>query len=155
MGELTNNIVMAVATGFYAGKIPVAPGTFGSIVGLAFCYLLSRIDTGVAVIVLVVSVLLSCWVAGAAETMMGAKDPGAIVIDEIVGMGVTLVGIPFSWETAAGGFFLFRFFDILKPFPIRYLEKRLPGGLGIVADDVVAGMMATVVLRLLMVVFNS
>lgn len=155
MGELIDNLVMAVATGFYAGKIPVAPGTFGSLVGLAFCYLLSRLDVGAGIIVLAVTAVLSCWVAGAAEAMLGAKDPGAIVIDEIVGMGVTLAGISFSWGTAVGGFLLFRFFDILKPFPIRYLEKRLPGGVGIVADDVVAGVMANVALRLVMVLFNS
>ncbi len=93
--------------------------------------------------------LFAIRVAGEAEKLLNTKDPGCIVIDEIAGMMVTFLGLPFDMVTALAGFLLFRVFDILKPFPIRLLERRLPGGLGVVMDDVAAGVCANVVLRIL------
>jgi phosphatidylglycerophosphatase A len=86
-------------------------------------------------------------VAGEAEKTLGDKDPGCIVIDEIAGMAVTFFALDFSWAVAIAGFALFRFFDVLKPFPIRYLEKRYGGGFGVVIDDVAAGVISNLVLR--------
>ncbi|MGD2272190.1 MAG: phosphatidylglycerophosphatase A, partial [Desulfobacterales bacterium] len=76
------------------------------------------------------------------------EDPGCIVIDEIAGMMIVLVGVPLDWSTVVGGFIIFRLLDIIKPFPIRILERRFSGGFGIVVDDVAAGIMANLALRL-------
>ena len=90
---------------------------------------------------------MAIWIAGEAEKMLGKKDPGCIVIDEIAGMAVTLLAIPFTLQNAIAGFLLFRFFDVLKPPPIRTIDKKVHGGVGIVLDDVIAGVFANLVLR--------
>ena len=139
---------MFLATGAHVGRIPFASGTFGSLVGLPIVYLLSRLDWAVAVILTAILVLFSVRVAHLAELQLKAKDPGCIVIDEIAGMCVTMLGIPLTLNTGIAGFFLFRIFDIIKPPPARQMERRLQGGWGVVMDDVVAGVMANIVLRI-------
>ena len=146
--NLTNKAAVFLATGFYIGKIPLAPGTFGSLIGLPLCFLLAEIQLSAAIIAVLLIIALAIWISNVAERTLERKDPGCIVIDEIAGMVVTLIGLPFNLTTAAIGFILFRILDILKPFPIRILDKRLPGGLGIVADDVVAGIFANVLIRI-------
>ena len=143
-----------LATGFYAGNIPFAPGTFGSLIGLPLCFLLAGINLTAAIFVTVLFIGFAIWIAGTAAKALARKDPGNIVIDEIAGMVVTLTGLPFNLATAVIGFILFRIFDILKPFPIRVLDRRLSGGLGIVADDVVAGIFANILTRLLLYVLD-
>ena len=149
--NLTNKAAVFLATGFYIGKIPLAPGTFGSLIGLPLCFLLAEIQLSAAIIAVLLIIALAIWISNVAERTLERKDPGCIVIDEIAGMVVTLIGLPFNLTTATVGFILFRILDILKPFPIRILDKRLPGGLGIVADDVVAGIFANVLIRILAV----
>jgi phosphatidylglycerophosphatase A len=144
--------VMFLATGAYVGRIPFASGTFGSVVGLPIVYLLSRTDWAVATILTVILVLFSVRVAHLAERQLKAKDPGCIVIDEIAGMCVTMLAIPLSLNTCITGFILFRIFDVIKPQPARLMESRLQGGWGVVMDDVVAGVMANVVLRILVAI---
>ena len=141
-----NQVVDFLATGFYIGKVPVAPGTFGSLPGLLLCWAISGIPASVAAVVGILLIGLAIWVSNEAEKLYGSKDPGSIVIDEIAGMFVTMFGLPFFWKTAAAGFIVFRVLDIIKPFPIRQLEKRLPGGVGVVADDVAAGLMGNILL---------
>ena len=142
--------VMFLATGFYVGNVPLAPGTLGSLIGLPLCFLLAGIQLPPAIILAVLFIGFAVWIAHAAEKILKKKDPGCIVIDEVAGMVVTLIGLPFNLTTAAIGFIIFRILDILKPFPIRTLDKRLPGGIGIVADDVVAGIFANIFLRILL-----
>ena len=149
--NLTNKAAVFLATGFYIGKIPLAPGTFGSLIGLPLCFLLAEIKLSAAIIAVLLIIAVAIWISNVAERTLELKDPGCIVIDEIAGMVVTLIGLPFNLTTATIGFILFRILDILKPFPIRILDKRLPGGLGIVADDVVAGIFANVLIRVLAV----
>ncbi|MFC1577600.1 phosphatidylglycerophosphatase A [Thermodesulfobacteriota bacterium] len=139
-----------LATGFYVGNIPFAPGTFGSLIGLALCFLLAGIHLSAAIIATLLIIGLAVWIADVAAKTLKRKDPGCIVIDEIAGMVVTLIGLPFNLTTALTGFILFRILDILKPFPIRILDKRVSGGLGIVADDVVAGIFANALMRILL-----
>jgi len=139
-----------LATGFYVGNIPFAPGTFGSLIGLALCFLLAGIHLSAAIIAALLIIGLAVWIADVAAKTLKRKDPGCIVIDEIAGMVVTLIGLPFNLTTAVTGFILFRILDILKPFPIRILDKRVSGGLGIVADDVVAGVFANALMRILL-----
>jgi phosphatidylglycerophosphatase A len=139
-----------LATGFYVGNIPVAPGTFGSLIGLPLCYLLAKLQLTAAIIAALLLIGLAIWISNAAEKTLKRKDPGCIVVDEMAGMAVTLIGLPFNLTTVVTGFVLFRILDILKPFPIRVLDKRLSGGLGIVADDVAAGIFSNIIIRMLL-----
>jgi len=138
-----------LATGFYVGKSPFAPGTIGTLWGLPLCFFLAEIKLPLAVVCLALLIALAIWLAHAAEKLLKQKDPGCIVVDEIAGMLVTMVGLPFNLTTASIGYIIFRILDILKPFPIRFLEKRVSGGAGIVLDDVVAGILANLLLRLM------
>lgn len=140
-------IVLFIATGAHVGNIPFAPGTFGSILGLGACYLLSMVSVSVAAIIVTALIVLSVWASEHAERLVGKKDPGSVVIDEVAGMVVTLMGLPFGVVTALSGFILFRLLDILKPHPVRFFQDDLPGGAGIVMDDVAAGIIANIILR--------
>ena len=140
--------VLFLATGFFIGTVPIAPGTFGSIIGLPICLLISRLDILPSVICTILFILFAIWMAAAAEKVLKKKDAGEIVIDEIAGLMVTFVGLPFTLKTAIVGFIIFRIFDILKPFPIRALEKKVAGGPGVVLDDVLAGLYGNLILRL-------
>ena len=140
--------VIFLATGGYAGRIPIAPGTFGSLVGIPIVYVFSRLRIEITAAATVLMVLAAVWVAQAAERVLEVKDPDCIVIDEIAGMCVALFGVPFNWGTCVAGFLLFRFFDILKPPPIRQIERRLKGGWGVVMDDVAAGLLTLVVMQI-------
>jgi phosphatidylglycerophosphatase A len=140
--------VLFVATGFFIGTVPFAPGTFGSLIGLPVCFLLSRLNLLQSVICILVFILFAIGIASVAEKIIKQKDPGQIVIDEIAGLMVTLAGLPFNLKTALAGFIIFRVFDILKPFPIRSLEKRVGGGSGVVLDDVLAGVYGNLIIRL-------
>ncbi len=143
-----NKAVLFLATGFGIGHIPVAPGTFGSILGLPLGFGLAELELPVAIAIAGLFVLGSIWIANDAEKLMQKSDPGCIVIDEIAGMAVTLVGLPVDLIIGLMGFIIFRILDILKPFPIRYLDQRLAGGWGVVMDDVAAGIIANVILRI-------
>ena len=150
--KFRDNAVIFLATGCYVGKIPIAPGTFGSLAGLLICVVLSDICLISAILVTIAVIGFSIWIAGEAEKLIEQEDPGCIVIDEIAGMMVTLLGLPLDLFNATAGFALFRLLDILKPFPIRLLEKRLPGGAGVVADDIIAGIFANILLRIIILV---
>lgn len=139
---------MFVATGAYVGNIPFAPGTFGSMLGLVVCFLLSLASVSVAAMVAVALILVAVWASEHAEKLMGEKDPGGVVVDEVAGMVVTMMGIPFDVVTAISGFVLFRLLDIVKPPPVRFFQDDLSGGAGIVMDDVAAGIIANILLRL-------
>ncbi len=140
--------IILLANGGGIGNIPFAPGTFGSAIAIPLCFLLSRLSLAAAIPCVILFILFAIGVAGRAEKLLNKKDPGCIVIDEIAGMLVTFLGLPFDMVTALAGFLLFRVFDILKPFPIRWLERRLPGGFGVVMDDVAAGVCANAALRI-------
>ena len=141
--------VMFLATGCFVGYIPFAPGTFGTGLGIPLSFFLSKIDLSFAILFTVVLILSAIWIAGEAEKIIEQKDPGAIVIDEIVGFVITLLGLPFNLLTVAAGFLIFRGLDIFKPYPIRLFEKKLSGGAGVVMDDVVAGIFSNLILRVL------
>ncbi len=136
-----------IATGGFLGKIPFAPGTCGALAGLPVAYLLSKLDPRYAIFLLILLILFSVFISHLAESLFDQKDPGDIVIDEIAGMVVALYGLPFSPFYVIFAFVGFRFFDILKPVPIRWIDKQVSGGFGIVLDDVVAGLFTNVILR--------
>ncbi|MGD8343871.1 MAG: phosphatidylglycerophosphatase A [Desulfobacterales bacterium] len=152
--QFRDRLVLLLATGFFIGYVPVAPGTFGTLIGLPLCYLLSGIQIGLSVILVALFIGLSITLASAAEKILSQKDAAQIVIDEIAGLLVTFVGLPFNLQTAVLGFIIFRVFDILKPVPIGWLDTRVSGGSGIVVDDVVAGIYANLVLRVIILVLG-
>lgn len=96
---------------------------------------------------MLIFVLISVWISGKAESLLGHTDPPEIVIDEVAGMAMALSGVPFRPILVIAAFLLFRFFDIWKPFPVNYIERKLPRGWGIVMDDVAAGIIANLVLQ--------
>jgi len=144
-----------LATGFYVGNIPFAPGTFGSLLGLPLCFFLAGIPWPAAITAVALFIALAVWVSNDAARILKRKDPGCIVIDEIAGMMITLVGVPFRLPAVISGFIVFRILDILKPFPIRRIDQRLSGGVGIVADDVVAGVFANIITRILLTIIDG
>ena len=146
--KLRERAVLFVATGFFIGNLPFAPGTFGSLIGLPLCFLLSRLDLLKSLICILIFILFAMGIASAAEKIIKQRDPGQIVIDEIAGLMVTLAGLPFNLKTALAGFIIFRVFDILKPFPIRMIDRSVGGGSGIVLDDVMAGIYGNLIIRL-------
>ena len=139
-----------LAFGLGAGLAPLAPGTFGTLAGIPFFLLLNGLGP-----IFYIGALLAAFIAGvglcarAAESV-DAHDHPAIVWDEMVGLWVALCLIPFSWGALILGFALFRFFDIVKPWPIRLIDRRLGGGLGIMLDDLLAGVYVNVILWLLL-----
>jgi phosphatidylglycerophosphatase A len=141
-------VPLALATALGAGYAPVAPGTWGSAVGVLLWLALPSTPWIQALVILAV-VAAGVWSGGVAERHFGRSDPGQVVIDEVAGVLVTLFLNPVGWVGAVGGFLLFRAADILKPFPARRLE-RLHGGLGIMADDVMAGIYANLALRVIL-----
>ncbi len=138
---------LLIATVGYVGYAPLAPGTFGSAAGLAL-YALVRSGGSwlVEAVAIAVVFAVGTWSGTVAEKHFGRTDPGQVVIDEVLGMLVTLAGIPVSLTGALAGFVLFRIADVIKPFPAGRFE-RLPGGLGIMADDGMAGVYANLALR--------
>jgi phosphatidylglycerophosphatase A len=145
--ESVDAFAMAVASCLGVGRFPIAPGTAGSVAGI-FAYLVLRVQP-VWLYSLSVAALtaLAVWAADRAERILRCQDPPLVVIDEVVGLLVTLAWLPHSLYVVALGFFLFRAFDILKVPPIRWVERMLPGGLGVVGDDVLAGIYANICVR--------
>jgi phosphatidylglycerophosphatase A len=137
------------ATGFGVGYSPIAPGTLGTLIAIPIYYFLSEIPSPIYEITLIGFFFLAVWISENAETFFGKKDDQKIVIDEMMGFLITTLWLTKTILFIILGFFLFRFFDILKPFPIRHLEKRLKGGFGVVLDDVIAGVFANIVLQVI------
>ena len=144
-----NRFILLLATGFGVGYSPIAPGTSGTLVAIPVYYFLSNILSPLYEITLVGFFFLSVWVSENGERFFGKKDDQRIVIDEIMGFLITMLWVPKTLLFVIIGFFLFRFFDILKPFPIPGLEKGFKGGFGIVLDDVVAGVYANIILQII------
>jgi len=144
-----NRFFLILATGFGVGYSPIAPGTLGTIITIPLYYFLSAIRSPLYEITLIAFIFLSVWISENAEIFFGKRDDPRIVIDEMMGFLITMLWVPKTVRFIILGFFLFRFFDILKPFPIRRLEKRLKGGWGVVLDDVMAGVYANIILQLI------
>ena len=147
---MTARLALAIATAGYTGFFPIAPGTAGSVVGLAVWGAARASGAGLWTELAIAALLLviGAWAATLAEGQLGTTDPGPVVIDEVMGMCVTMVAAPFTWQAALAGFVLFRVFDIVKPPPARQLERQ-DAGWGIMLDDLAAGAYAWGVLALL------
>lgn len=138
-----------LAVGFGSGLAPVAPGTFGSLVGVLFFLLLSSIDVVIYAAIVGLMAIVGIWICGQTATDWQTHDHSAIVWDEIVGQMLVFVAMPLNWVTLVMGFLLFRIFDILKPWPVCVADRRVGGGFGIMLDDVLAAIPAWIGLYLL------
>ncbi|WJG08414.1 phosphatidylglycerophosphatase A [Aliiglaciecola sp. LCG003] len=145
------NPVHFLAFGFGSGLASKMPGTFGSIAAIPLVMLCSHYLTlPLYLAVTVLACILGIWICGQAADDMGVHDHAAIVWDEIAGMMIVMVAVPLSWQTMLAGFVLFRFFDIVKPWPISYVDRVLHGGIGIMLDDVLAGVAALLSVHLML-----
>ena len=143
-------LAVFLATVAYCGYFPVAPGTVGSAAGLVVYLLVWWTGSPLLEASLILGTFaIGTWAATHAERFFGGIDPGAVVIDEVLGMLITLAFIPVGWSGAVAGFVIFRVFDVIKPYPANRLEK-LHGGFGIMADDAMAGIYSNLTLRLVM-----
>ncbi|MCQ3828918.1 phosphatidylglycerophosphatase A [Microbulbifer elongatus] len=145
--ELLRSPVMLLAFGFGSGLARKAPGTFGTVAAIPLWYGLQFLSPVAYMGVLVVTFILGCYLCGAASKKLGVHDHGGIVWDEFVGYWLTMFMAPAGWLWALYGFVLFRIFDIAKPQPIGWVDRRVHGGLGIMLDDILAGIYAALVLQ--------
>jgi phosphatidylglycerophosphatase A len=146
---ILNRFFLLLATGFGVGYSPIAPGTLGTLLAIPVYYFLSNIASPIYEVTLIGFFFLSVWISEKGEIFFGKKDDSRIVIDEMIGFLIAMLWVPKTILFITIGFLLFRFFDILKPFPIRHLERRLKGGFGVVLDDVMAGVYASIILHFL------
>jgi len=142
--------VIFLATGCFAGYAPLAPGTAGTLAAIPLYFFLSRLSPLYYVVIVLGSIYVAIWASDRAEVFLQSRDCRHIVIDEMVGFLVAMFMIPSSVKNILLGFFLFRAFDIIKPFPIRALEERVRGGYGVVLDDIVAGIYTNLIIHLLL-----
>ena len=149
-GSRLRALILFFATGAYSGYAPVASGTVGSLVALPLIFLsayLLHVSPVLHVVALVLAIAAACWLAGAAEQYLGEHDSGKIVVDEIVGFLTATALLEVTPGRLVAAFFLFRLFDILKPPPARYFDQQVPGGVGVVLDDVCAGIYTNLIVR--------
>jgi phosphatidylglycerophosphatase A len=146
---LLRDPVHLLALGFGSGLAPVAPGTFGSVVGLAFGLAVAPLGFWFALAVTLVATIAGVWICGESARKLGVHDHSAIVWDEVAGMMLTLLAAPASWWGIGLAFVLFRLFDVWKPWPIREVDHGMRGGLGIMLDDVMAAAMAAALLLII------
>jgi phosphatidylglycerophosphatase A len=139
MNRATNRFAWAIATWFGCGKVPKAPGTAGSVGAIPLYWLAFQGGRGGVAAAALAVTAVGIWASSVVARDLGTKDPQIVVVDEVAGVLITMLPMAhFSWRSVVVGFVLFRFFDVTKPWPIRAFEA-LPGGFGIVLDDVFAG----------------
>lgn len=136
-----------VSLGFGSGLMPKAPGTFGTLVAIPLYILISSLNLELYLLVTFLVTLIGIYLCTYTSKALGVHDHSGIVIDEIAGYFITMIAVPFDWVWIVVGFLLFRFFDILKPWPISWLDKNVHGGFGIMIDDVLAGFFALICLH--------
>jgi phosphatidylglycerophosphatase A len=150
-GNAMAALIRFFASGGYAGYIPVAPGTFGSIEGLLLGWLLlgpvTRRSVPLALALFMLMFVAGCWIADRAERVFVQHDSSRIVIDEILGMAAAMFLIPMRWPWMLAAFALFRLFDIAKPWPASLIDQRMRGGKGVMLDDLAAGIYANLILQ--------
>ncbi|MGR9105592.1 MAG: phosphatidylglycerophosphatase A family protein [Gammaproteobacteria bacterium] len=134
--------VLFIAFGFGSGLSPRAPGTCGTLIAVPLFLCLEPLGLGPYLVVVALAAAFGVWICSSASRKLGVHDHPGIVWDEIVGYWITMAGIPVAAQSLLAGFVLFRFFDIVKPWPIRSVDRKVSGGLGIMLDDVLAGLAA-------------
>lgn len=143
-----------LSSGLGLGLLPGAPGTYGTLWGVLLFYLGRNLPWPYFAAGTAIFILFAVFISQAAERETGGHDSSSIVIDEVAGYLVAVVLVPFSFKTLLLAFLLFRVFDIAKPWPIRYIDKKWGGGWGVVMDDVLAGVFANLSLQLIMLIWG-
>ena len=146
-------LILFLATGAYSGYAPVASGTAGSLVAIPLIFLSARLfsfSVPLHLVAIVLAIAGACWVADVADHELGEHDSGKIVIDEIVGFLVAMAAMEVTLPRLIFAFFLFRLFDIVKPPPARFFDEKVPCGIGVVLDDVCAGLYTNLIVRILL-----
>ncbi len=146
MNRVSRAAILFIAEGAYSGKSPFAPGTAGTLAGVLLYVALRDAGSFLYILFTLLTCVVGTWAAGRAEKILGCKDCPSIVIDEIAGYLIAMFLVPSGWGFVAAGFFLFRLFDIIKPWPLYGLQK-LNGGLGIMIDDIGAGIYTNILLQ--------
>jgi len=141
------NPVHFLAFGFGSGLAPVAPGTFGTLVAVPIYYLMTTLPLWGYIVIVIALFLFGIFLCGSTSQHLNVHDHSGIVWDEIVGYLVTMIAAPQGWQWAILGFILFRFFDILKPWPIKTIDAKIHGGFGIMFDDVIAGFFGLIIIQ--------
>jgi len=150
---LLRNPVHFLSLGFGSGLFPIAPGTAGTLVAIPVYFLLAGLDIYTYLGITLFMFGLGIYLCGETSHALGVEDHPAIVWDEIVGYLITMIAVPAKLEWVLAGFLLFRLFDILKPWPIRVLDRSIKGGMGIMLDDVLAGIFSALVLHFILIPF--
>lgn len=147
--RLLLNPIHFLSLGGGSGLSPWAPGTAGTVVAIPLYLVISGLPLSVYLALVCLGFLLGIYLCGATSQALGVHDHGGIVWDEVIGFCITMIWVPVTWYWIVAGFMLFRFFDILKPWPIRLVDRRVHGGFGIMFDDVLAGVYALICMQLL------
>jgi phosphatidylglycerophosphatase A len=146
---MLNAILIQIATLFGIGKFPKAPGTVATLATVPLWYVMSFLSPMVYMLLVLGLIVLGIVAAQAYETHSGKHDSKEIVIDEVVGYLITMTWLPVTWQSAVIGFLVFRFFDIVKPPPIRQLDQKIQGGFGVMVDDIAAGIIGSILMQLM------
>ena len=147
--KVLSNPIHFLAFGFGSGLAPVAPGTFGTVMAIPLYLLMQPLSLPIYLLVTAIVCVLGIWICGKSSELLGVHDHSGIVWDEFAGYFVTMIAAPSGWLWIIIGFVLFRLFDIWKPWPISVLDKKVHGGLGIMVDDILAGVFSLIVLQLI------
>lgn len=141
-------IVTMTVTFFGVGFLKPAPGTWGTLATLPLWWVLCRFSPLTYMVSTFLILILGIVACSTYENIMQGHDHSHVVIDEVIGFLITMLWLPMTWQALVAGFILFRLLDVTKPFPIGYLDRKVPGGLGVVIDDVVAGVIANLILQI-------
>ncbi|MDQ7090385.1 MAG: phosphatidylglycerophosphatase A [Methylococcales bacterium] len=148
--QIIRDPILFLAFGFGSGLVKKAPGTMGTVAAIPVYWVMAQFNIWIFCLLTLIITLVGIWICDEAAKKLEVHDFGGIVWDEIAGylitMAFTVAVIPFSWPAIIVGFLLFRFFDILKPQPIKWVDSKVEGGLGIMLDDVIAGLFAGIIL---------
>ncbi|MBL7546043.1 MAG: phosphatidylglycerophosphatase A [Bdellovibrionaceae bacterium] len=136
-----------IATWWWVGKIRWAPGTWGTLATVPVIFLFYRLGPVAYMVGVFIVIILGIFFSDIYEKSLGKHDSSEIVIDEVAGYLIAMTWLPMTWQALTLGFFIFRFFDILKPFPINLLDRKVGGGLGVMIDDVAAGVITNIILQ--------
>ncbi|WAK03017.1 phosphatidylglycerophosphatase A family protein [Methylobacter sp. YRD-M1] len=147
--QVLSDPILFLAFGFGSGLARKAPGTLGTLAAVPVYWLFAQADIVIYSLLTLVVVIAGISICGRAAEKLGEHDFGGIVWDEVAGYLITMWLVPLTWQTLVAGFVLFRLFDILKPWPISWADRHIGGGLGIMLDDVLAGVFAAVTLFLI------
>lgn len=145
---MNQKLIIQLATFFGAGRLPKSPGTWGTLATIPLWYLLAQLHAIPYMVVVLLLCIAAILIAQAYENLTSTHDSKEIVIDEVVGFLITMTWLPMTWQSLVAGFILFRIVDIVKPPPIKQLDRQVKGGVGVVIDDIAAGIVCNIILQL-------